>query len=188
MTKFQYKFKQLEKTITQVDVEMRIIIQLEIDRICEKLNVRFETEYVHWTITGQYGGVGDEHDIWPPGTDFDKCLDQIRQINKEFKEVIEFASKYGIPLWMLTSQYKSVEWKHVSKIKKCEITRYDPTIENPPFLTLHLENVQIVDPEIDYLGEERRTRLECACRSKGYRMKFWSLSQKKEYDYEIVVY
>jgi hypothetical protein len=72
--------------------------------------------------------------------------------------------------------------------KKCVISRYDETIKESPFLTIPIDSVEVYQPKIDHLGEELYERLRGACRSKGYVFKFYTLSEDKNFDYEIVVY
>ena len=73
------------------------------------------------------------------------------------------------------------------KLLKCEITRYDKSIKEPPYLTIHLDEIEVIEPETDNLGEEVAFRMRFGCFSKGYSMKFYTSSDKKEYDFEIVV-
>jgi len=72
-------------------------------------------------------------------------------------------------------------------MKRCEIARYDDSITEPPFLTIPIDKVEVEEPETDYLGVEFCSRLRLACRAKGYQFKFYTLSDKKDFDYEIVV-
>lgn len=75
------------------------------------------------------------------------------------------------------------------KIKKCIISRYDETIKEPPFLTIPIDKVEVIEPENDYLGEKFADILNAACFSKGYIFKFYtSCSEREDIDYEIVVY
>ena len=55
----------------------------------------------------------------------------------------------------------------MDKIRKCVITRYDNTITEPPYLTIEIDQVEVLKPEIDNLGEEFYFRLSDACRRKG---------------------
>ena len=72
-------------------------------------------------------------------------------------------------------------------IKKCIISKYDRKITEPPYLTIKVDEAEVVEPKKDYLGEEFCRRLKSACREKGYVMKFYTMSSKKGFDYEIVV-
>ena len=74
------------------------------------------------------------------------------------------------------------------KLKKCVITVYDQTITTPPFLTIPIDEVEVLQPEVDYLGEELYERLRGACRAKGYIFKFYVNSSREGFDYEVVVY
>ena len=72
--------------------------------------------------------------------------------------------------------------------KKCIISRYDETIKEPPYLTIPLETVEVNQPdENDDGGVELYERLKAACRSKGYIFKFYTMSDEKGIDYELVV-
>lgn len=74
-------------------------------------------------------------------------------------------------------------------IKKCKITRYDDTITEPPYLTIKIDEMTVVKPEIDYLGEVFADRLDVGCSEKGYTFKFYSsCSDDENFDYEVVVY
>ena len=48
-------------------------------------------------------------------------------------------------------------------IKKCIISRYDEIIKEAPFLTIEIDRVEVLEPEIDYLGQEFAERLRLAC-------------------------
>ena len=76
----------------------------------------------------------------------------------------------------------------MSNIKKCVISRYDETIKEPPFLTIPLDTVEVIEPENDNGGVEFAARLMSACSMKGYIFKFYTSCSKREEDYEIVVY
>lgn len=73
-------------------------------------------------------------------------------------------------------------------MKQCEISIYDKSITEPPFLTIPIDKVEVEEPETDHLGEVFCERLRSACREKGYQFKFYTLSDKDGIDYEIVVY
>jgi hypothetical protein len=74
------------------------------------------------------------------------------------------------------------------KNKKCIISRYDETLTKPPYLTIPIDKVEVVEPETDHLGEEFANRLRIACRSKGYDFKFYTMSKEEGMDYNIIVY
>ena len=74
------------------------------------------------------------------------------------------------------------------KLKKCIISRYDPTITEPPFLTIPLDEVEVHKPDNDDGGVRFASKLIQACNSKGYMFKFYSGSDDPDIDYEIVVY
>lgn len=74
------------------------------------------------------------------------------------------------------------------EVKKCIIARYDESIEEPPFLTIPIDRVEVPKPQHDEGGVEFAVRLKAACRSKGYFFKFYTIcSEKEEADYELVV-
>ena len=75
-------------------------------------------------------------------------------------------------------------------LKKVEITKYDKSIKKPPFLTLHLDDCEVDEPDkdVDKYGEKFADNLWRACRNKGYYFKFYTMSSKLGYDYEAVVY
>jgi len=73
-------------------------------------------------------------------------------------------------------------------LKKCIISRYDETISEPPFLTIQIDEIEVIQPEIDYLGEKFCEILKQACLAKKYILRFYTNSENKKYDYEIVVY
>ena len=73
-------------------------------------------------------------------------------------------------------------------LKKCVITKYDETIQKPPFLTIELDSVEVDDPMLDDGGKEFATRLRAACRTKRYTFKFYTQSRNKNFDYELVTY
>jgi len=72
--------------------------------------------------------------------------------------------------------------------KKCIISRYDEKITEPPFLTIKIDEIEVLQPEKDYLGEEFCIRLKHGCRNMGYQFRFYTMSKNGNYDYEIVVY
>lgn len=73
-------------------------------------------------------------------------------------------------------------------IKKCMICRYDQTIKEPPYLTIQIDEIRVLQPKVDNYGEVFAERLRICCQNKGYRFKFYTISESKDYDYEIVVY
>jgi hypothetical protein len=73
-------------------------------------------------------------------------------------------------------------------LKKCQITRYDETINEPPYVTIPFDKMEILKPEHDKLGEEFCERLIRTCKSKGYIFRFYTISNNKDFDYEVVVY
>lgn len=75
-----------------------------------------------------------------------------------------------------------------SNLKKCIITRYDTTINEPPYLTIELDTVEVCEPIKDDLGESFADILRDTCRRKGYNFRFYSMSDKEGYDYELVVW
>lgn len=72
--------------------------------------------------------------------------------------------------------------------KKCLITRYDETIKEPPYLTIIIDEMEVMEPKKDDLGEEFYRRLVRSCKSKGYNFKFYTTTKNEDYDYEVVVY
>lgn len=73
-------------------------------------------------------------------------------------------------------------------IKKCIISRYDETIKDPPYLTIPIDKMEVRQPQTDDLGQEFGERLRCGCRMLGYQFRFYTTSENKDYDYEVVVY
>jgi hypothetical protein len=75
-------------------------------------------------------------------------------------------------------------------LKKCIISRYDETITEPPFETIQIDEVEVLEPQgLNDLGIEFTDRLRLACANKGYAFKFYtSCSEREDIDYEIVVY
>lgn len=77
----------------------------------------------------------------------------------------------------------------MSNLKKCAIERYDETIKEPPFLTIKLDETEVLEPVgFNDMGEEFARRLAGACEKKGYRFKFYSISKEEDFDYKIVVW
>lgn len=76
----------------------------------------------------------------------------------------------------------------MGKIKKCKITRYDNSITEPPYLTIKIDEMEVLEPEVDYLGEKFAEMLIKKCNQKGYVFKFYTMSTESEYDYEVVVF
>lgn len=72
--------------------------------------------------------------------------------------------------------------------RKCKITRYDETIKEPPYLTIQIDEMFIMQPKDDHLGETFSLRLYTGCIMKGYSFRFYSNSEDENYDYEVVVY
>ena len=68
------------------------------------------------------------------------------------------------------------------------ISRYDENCKEPPFLTIQIDNMKVDEPEIDYLGEKLCNRLISGCKSKGYIFKFYTISDVKDFDYNVIVY
>ena len=62
----------------------------------------------------------------------------------------------------------------MSNIRKCIIKRYDETIKEPEGL--------------DDGGSEFAIRLRGACLRKGYKFRFYSMSEEEGYDYELTVW
>lgn len=73
-------------------------------------------------------------------------------------------------------------------LKKCIIARYDESIKEPPFLTIKIDETEVLEPNIDNGGVLFAERLKLACREKGYIFKFYTLSKENNFDYEIVVF
>lgn len=72
--------------------------------------------------------------------------------------------------------------------KRCVISRYDETIEKPPFLTIPIDRVEVFEPLNDELGVWFAFLLQKACAEKGYVFKFYTSSSEEDTDYEIVVF
>lgn len=73
-------------------------------------------------------------------------------------------------------------------IKKCIITKYDETITEPPYLTIKIDEMEVLKPLNDDLGEEFARRLYVGCNRLGYVFKFYTISDENGFDYEVVVY
>ena len=72
-------------------------------------------------------------------------------------------------------------------IKKCIISVYDKTITKPPYKTISIDTVEVNQPEVDHLGENLYNNMFNSCMEMGYRMKFYTTTRVKGYDYEIIV-
>jgi hypothetical protein len=75
-----------------------------------------------------------------------------------------------------------------NKIKKCIISKYDKNIKEPPFLTISIDIIEVIEPDNDDCGEKFAEMLNDICFNKGYIFKFYTTSKEKDIDYEIVVY
>ena len=73
------------------------------------------------------------------------------------------------------------------KTKKMIISRYDERIKEPPYLTIHIDEMLVEVPETDYLGEVFCGRIRQGCKRKGYQFKFYTVSTNTQFDYEVVV-
>ena len=73
-------------------------------------------------------------------------------------------------------------------LRKCIISKYDETITEPPFLTIPLDEVEVMEPKKGDLGVEFSNRMKKACREKGYVFKFYTMSKKEGFDFEIVMH
>lgn len=73
-------------------------------------------------------------------------------------------------------------------LKKLIITRYDETITEPPFLTIPIDECDIMQPDNDDYGEIFARRLKNCCMSLGYVFQFYTRSGDGVHDYEVVVY
>lgn len=73
--------------------------------------------------------------------------------------------------------------------KKCIITFYDPNIKKPPYKTIDLDSFVIYEPEnsSDDGGVDFANGLRSSCKNKGYDFKFYCMSSRKDWDYEVVV-
>lgn len=71
---------------------------------------------------------------------------------------------------------------------KCYISKYDKSIKEFPFKTIKIDEAYILQPENDYLGEKFAENIKNVCKQKGFEFKFYTLSELKDYKYEIVVY
>jgi len=72
--------------------------------------------------------------------------------------------------------------------KICIISIYDENIKTPPFKTIQIDEMEVLQPEKDYLGEIFADRLRDMCSFKGYQFKFYTICNKDGYDYNVVVY
>ena len=74
------------------------------------------------------------------------------------------------------------------KIKRCVISKYDASITEPPFLTIPIDECIVDVPEWDEGGVIFADNLKAACTAKGHTFKFYTMSEKENYDFDIVVY
>jgi len=72
-------------------------------------------------------------------------------------------------------------------IKKCIIEKYDPACTEAPFLSIKLGECTVDEPEEDYLGQKLAALLREECCKQGYTFRFYTLSSKNGYDYEITI-
>ena len=73
-------------------------------------------------------------------------------------------------------------------IQKMMISRYDKTIQEPPFLTIQIDKKLVEKPEEDNLGEIFCERIRQGWKAIGYHFKFYTMSDNANFDYEVVVY
>jgi hypothetical protein len=73
-------------------------------------------------------------------------------------------------------------------IKKFMISKYDETIKEPPYTTIKIDEMLVAKPELDNLGEEFAERIRKCCIQRGYKFRFYTISEDDKYDYEVVVY
>lgn len=76
----------------------------------------------------------------------------------------------------------------MEELKKCIITRYDETIEEPPFLTYEIDEIEVYKPIFDEYGSKFAQMLKDICSDLGYCFQFYTTAVKEGFDYEIVVY
>ena len=70
----------------------------------------------------------------------------------------------------------------------CIISRYDETITEPPFKTIRLSTCEVVRPLTDNGGEKFFENIKNACKTQGYKAKFYTLTSEPRFTFEIVVY
>jgi hypothetical protein len=74
------------------------------------------------------------------------------------------------------------------KLKKCKISKYDLSIEVPPFLTIQIDECEVFeDDELNDNGHCFVSEIENICNQRHYFFKFYTNSSDPQYDYEIVV-
>jgi len=75
----------------------------------------------------------------------------------------------------------------MSEVKRFMISRYDETMKEPPYKTLKIDEMLVVKPEKDILGEEFCERIRKSLVQRGYKFKFYTSSEIKEYDFNAIV-
>ncbi len=70
---------------------------------------------------------------------------------------------------------------------KCRIRMYDPAVTEPPLQFIELDEMEVEKPDVDHLGERFYLALRLGCSQKGYCMKFYSMSDSDDYDYDVCV-
>ena len=74
-------------------------------------------------------------------------------------------------------------------LKKIKIVRYCTKKKKPPLEFVKIDEMQVEEPNKDEGGVYFYKILNKACRDKGYRFRFYSLSaDDPNFDYEVVVY
>ena len=75
----------------------------------------------------------------------------------------------------------------MSEVKKFMISRYDETIKEPPYKTIKIDEMLVVKPDKDNLGEEFCERIRKSLNQRGYKFKFYTSSENKNFDFNAVV-
>tara|TARA_R110000751_G_scaffold96881_1_gene188773 strand:+ start:42 stop:278 length:237 start_codon:yes stop_codon:yes gene_type:complete len=74
----------------------------------------------------------------------------------------------------------------VEKVR-CMISRYDETIKEAPFETIQIGEMEVEVPKVDHLGQEFFMNLVKELKLQGYRIKFYTLSTKVGFKYNVIV-
>jgi len=71
---------------------------------------------------------------------------------------------------------------------RCRIVKYDVATKKPPYTSIVIDEVSVVDPELDDLGHEFCMNLIDACINKGHTMLFYtSCSEDENFEFDIFV-
>jgi hypothetical protein len=95
-------------------------------------------------------------------------------------------------IFLNSDYYKNsieIEVEEPYTLKRGMICVYDNTITKPPFRLIPLVDVEVKQPDNDYLGEKFAEILRITCKQKGYVFKCYSINTEfKGFDFSIIVY